>query len=100
MPYADLGRQPITLWEHREAIRRLRAEGRRGVDEHAIFAAVAEQRRVLLEAKSRSKAARRALARLPVMILAILLIGVFMAESVRLLLLNGGAASFARCCYS
>lgn len=64
VPYADLGHQPITLWEHREAIRRLRAEGRRGVDEHAIFAAVAEQRRVLLEAKSRSKAARRALARL------------------------------------
>lgn len=64
VPYADLGRQPIMLWEHREAIRRLRAEGRRDVDEHAIFAAVAEQRQVLLEAKSRSKAARRALARL------------------------------------
>jgi putative transposase len=63
VPYADLSRQPITLWEHREAIRRLRAEGRRGVDEHAIFAAIAEQRRMLLEAESRSKAARRALAR-------------------------------------
>lgn len=34
------------------------------------------------------------------MILAILLIGVFMAESVRLLLLNGGAAPFTRCCHS
>lgn len=63
VPYADLSRQPITLWEHQEAIRRLRAEGRRGVDEHAIFAAVAEQRRMLLEAQLRSKAARRALAR-------------------------------------
>ncbi len=64
VPYADISRQPITLWEHREAIRRLRAEGRRSVDEHAIFDAVAEQRRVLLEAQSRSKAARRALARI------------------------------------
>jgi putative transposase len=63
VPYADISRQPITLWEHREAVRRLRAEGRRSVDEHAIFEAVAEQRRVLLEAQSRSKAARRALAR-------------------------------------
>lgn len=63
VPYADLSRQPITLWEHREAIRRLRAEGRRGVDEHAIFAAVAEQRRMLVEAQLRSKAARRAVAR-------------------------------------
>ncbi len=50
VPYADLRRQPITLWEHREAVRRLRSEGRRTVDEHAIFEAVAEQRRVLAEA--------------------------------------------------
>ena len=63
VPYADISRQPVMLWEHREAVKRLRAEGRRSVDEHAIFAAVAEQRRVLLEAQSRSKAARRALAR-------------------------------------
>ncbi len=64
VPYADIGRQPITLWEHREAIRRLRSEGRRSVDEHSIFAAVAEQRRVLAAAQSRSKAARRAVARI------------------------------------
>lgn len=63
VPYADISRQPITLWEHREAIQRLRAESRRSVDEHAIFAAVVEQRRVLQEAQVRSKAARRALAR-------------------------------------
>ncbi|MBW4092374.1 MAG: DDE-type integrase/transposase/recombinase [Proteobacteria bacterium] len=64
VPYADLGRLPITLWEHREATQRLRAEGRRSVDEHTIFAAVSEQRRVLMEARSRSKAARRAVARI------------------------------------
>jgi putative transposase len=64
VPYADMGRLPITLWEHREATQRLRAEGRRSIDEHAIFAAVAEQRRVLMEAQSRSKAARREIARI------------------------------------
>ncbi len=64
VPYADISRQPITLWEHREAVQRLRQEGRRSVDEHAIFASIAEQRRVLLEAQSRSKAARRAVARI------------------------------------
>jgi putative transposase len=63
VPYADLRRLPITLWEHREATRRVRAEGRRGVDEHAIFAAITEQRRVLMEAQVRSKSARRAVAR-------------------------------------
>lgn len=63
VPYADLRRQPITLWEHREATSRLRAEGRRLVDEHAVFAAVEEQRRVLAGAQARSKAARRSVAR-------------------------------------
>lgn len=63
VPYADIGRGSITLWEHREATRRLRSDGRRTVDEHAIFAAVEEQRRVLMEAQGRSKAARRAVAR-------------------------------------
>ena len=64
VPYADLGRLPIALWEQREATQRLRAEGRRSIDEHMIFAAVTEQRRVLVEAQSRSKAARRGVARI------------------------------------
>ncbi len=63
VPYADLRRRPITLWEHREATRRLRFEGRRTVDEHAIFEAVEEQRRVLAAAQGHSKAARRLAAR-------------------------------------
>ncbi len=63
VPYADLGRPPITLWEHREATRRLRLAGQRSVDEHAIFTAVAEQRHVLMAAYGSSKAARRAAAR-------------------------------------
>lgn len=65
VPCADLGRPPVTLWEQRAATRALRAEGRGAVDETAIAAAIIEQRRVLAEAHGSSKAARRALARLP-----------------------------------
>lgn len=59
VPYADLARPPITLWEHREAGRKLRAEGRRTVDEHAIFAAVEEQRRIVSESRKLTRTARR-----------------------------------------
>jgi putative transposase len=61
--YADLSRPPITLWEHREACRKLREAGRRTVDEHAIFEAVAAQRRILAEARRLTRAERRAAAR-------------------------------------
>jgi putative transposase len=63
VPYADFSRPAITLWEHREACRQLHAAGRRQVDEHAVFAAVAEQRQVLAAAYEKSKAARRAVSR-------------------------------------
>lgn len=59
VPYADMGRPPITLWEHRRAERALRDVGRQSVDEHAIFAAVAEIRRQEAEATRLTRAARR-----------------------------------------
>ena len=65
VPCADLGRPVVTLWEQRQAQRALRAEGRRTIDESAVFAAIDEQRRLLAEAHATSKAARRASARLP-----------------------------------
>ena len=65
LPCADLGRPAVTLWEQRAATRTLRAEGRASVDEAAMFAAIATQRRVLAEAQATSKAARRTTARLP-----------------------------------
>jgi len=40
VPYADVSRPAITLWEHRQATKKLHAEGRRTVDEHAIFVAI------------------------------------------------------------
>jgi putative transposase len=65
LPRADLGRPAVTLWEQRDADRALRAEGRRTIDEKAVATAIEEQRRLLEEAQTTSKAARRALARLP-----------------------------------
>jgi putative transposase len=65
VPYADLSRPPISLWEHRAAVQRLREQGRAGVDEAAIFAAIAAQRETLAAAQAKSKAARRAMARMP-----------------------------------
>jgi putative transposase len=59
IPCADLGRPAVTLWEQRLASRTLREAGHRSVDETAIFAAIAEQRRVLAEAQASSKVTRR-----------------------------------------
>ena len=63
--YADLGRPPISLWEQRAAVQRLREQGRASVDEAAITAAIAEQRETLAAAQAKSKAARRSIARMP-----------------------------------
>jgi putative transposase len=63
VPYANIGRPPVTLWEHRLATKRLHDEGRRPVDEYAVFAAIEEQRRVLADAYDRNKSARRAVVR-------------------------------------
>ena len=45
-----MGLPPINLWELKEAHHRLRAEGRRAVDEKTIFAAIREQRRIVEQA--------------------------------------------------
>jgi putative transposase len=65
VPFADLARPPISLWELRVATREIRETGRQGIDEDAIFAAIDEQRRVIKEALARSKAARRAATKQP-----------------------------------
>lgn len=65
LPYADLGKPPVSLWEQRAATEALHREGHGKLDEAAIFGAIAEKRRVLAEAQAKSKAARRAIARLP-----------------------------------
>jgi putative transposase len=46
VPYRNLQRPKITLWEHRLALRRLRAGKRGKVDEGSLYAAVAEMRAI------------------------------------------------------
>jgi putative transposase len=58
IPYRNLGAPPISLWEQREAIKRLRAEGRRLVDEHLIFE-TALALRTLVDSARKSTRKRR-----------------------------------------
>lgn len=63
LAYRDLRRPPISLWEHRLALKRLREEGRAQVDEPAIFRTIENMRVIAQEAVAASKAARRQHAR-------------------------------------
>lgn len=63
--YKNLAWEPVSLWEHQRARRRLADQGRREVNETTIFEAIREQRRIEDEALRRSKAARRAEAQRP-----------------------------------
>ena len=63
VPYRTLSRPTVTLWEHRLALRRLRARRRCEMDEATLFAAIEEMRAVEREATSLTRAARRNRAR-------------------------------------
>ena len=63
MPTRDLSRPAISLWEHRLALRRVRARHRGDVDEAAPFAAVEEMRATEREAARLPRSARRDRAR-------------------------------------
>jgi putative transposase len=51
IPYRDLRFPPISLWEHREAMKRIRAKGRSAVDEKLLFDSILEQRKILKESR-------------------------------------------------
>lgn len=59
IPYRDLGRPPVTLWEQRLALKRLREEGRSHVDESAIFRTIETMRKIADEAVRATKTIRR-----------------------------------------
>lgn len=59
LSYRDLRRPPISLWEHRLALKRLREDGRSLVDEEAIFRTIEAMRTIADGAVRSSKAARR-----------------------------------------
>jgi putative transposase len=63
IPYRDLALPPISLWEQREAMKRLMQAGRRAVDERLIFSTILEQRKLVASAR-RTARQRRAVERI------------------------------------
>jgi putative transposase len=63
LAYRDLRRPPISRWEHRLALKRLRDEGRSLVDESAIFRTIEAMRAIADGAVHTTKTARRQRAR-------------------------------------
>ncbi|MDN3562853.1 Mu transposase C-terminal domain-containing protein [Paeniroseomonas aquatica] len=63
VPTRDLSRPAISLWEHRLALRRVRARHRGKVDEAGLYAAVGEMRAMEREATRLTRSARRDRAR-------------------------------------
>jgi len=51
IPYRDLSRPAITLWEHKLARKHLREQRRASVDEVSLFAAIDEMREIERQAK-------------------------------------------------
>jgi hypothetical protein len=51
IPYRDLRFPPISLWEHREAMKRIRMKGRNAVDEKLLFDSILGQREILKESR-------------------------------------------------
>jgi putative transposase len=59
VPYRCLARPSITLWEHRQALKRLRAQGALHTDEVAIFRAIDEMRAIVEAAATTTRSTRR-----------------------------------------
>jgi putative transposase len=60
IPYLDLSFPPISLWEQREAMKRLRECGRRGIDERLLFSTILEQRKLIESARRTARQRRSA----------------------------------------
>ena len=63
IPYADLTLPPITLWEQRAAMAKLRVDGDNAPAQAKMFEAVLDQRALVDKANSKTKAARRSVQR-------------------------------------
>lgn len=60
IPYRDTSHPPISLWEMREAKRRAETDGRRHVDERALFTAYDRMREIEQNAQAKTMSVRRA----------------------------------------
>lgn len=60
IPYRDISLPPVSIWEFREARRRVRAAGKSQLNERAIFQAYERMREIEETAEKSTKASRRA----------------------------------------
>ena len=63
IPYRNLDSPPISLWEHRHALKDLKKSSNGSVNDQMIFKTVNSQREIVKEASDRSRTARKYLAR-------------------------------------
>lgn len=59
VPYRNLSRPSISLWEHRESLKHLKDQGIKNFDEDKIFSAIEEIRVLREDASKKSRVARR-----------------------------------------
>ena len=59
VPYRTLSHPPVSVWEHRAAVGRLREAGRAQVDEHALFRMVEQMRAITDTATKTTRSTRR-----------------------------------------
>ena len=59
VPYRNMGRPSITLWEHKESIRRIREKGLSYYDEATIFKTISEMRIIVENATKETKLERK-----------------------------------------
>jgi putative transposase len=59
IPYRVISRPALTLWEHRQAMDRLRAKGRAQIDETMLFNMVSQMREITKTAQSTTRKTRR-----------------------------------------
>ncbi|MDH4742520.1 DDE-type integrase/transposase/recombinase [Sphingomonas sp. CBMAI 2297] len=59
VPYRTLAHPAVTLWEQREALTKLRQQGRHQVDESALFRMIGQMREIVATAQKATRKARR-----------------------------------------
>jgi len=64
VPYRAIGNPAITLWEHKFAVKRIKEDGRRAINEEEIIKVIEKMRIVTAAAIVKSKSARRKTERL------------------------------------
>jgi len=59
IPYRTLSHPAVTLWEQRQALEKLRQQGREQVDESALFRMIGQMREIVTTAQKATRKARR-----------------------------------------